>query len=995
MAKRIRDVAVLRESLVNKNLENLPLTSPKITVWKCRKCKGTWREGVKKRQRYELCPECEPDGRHRTAIVSHEESSEVHSGSPKKKESKNPDKIVTIEPMGNVPQLAVRQLAVRQLAVPQLEPRNCRGTYSTPSHTKQAPAQTVQQPIPPRPTVLPPQTLTPTVAIKPPPKSRPRSPRSQRSVTSLMDVAHTTIRRFDANAIQFSLANVAFAKTLIPLYRKQKAAIFLHEGAVDRFQTKGVTGAEWNKAFKDSKRYAEESQILNEEFNDAILESPFYKSYEDIIGGCENPEDSMKTLRTLIYEYHRYSDNIVITSDIQSNYTRIIELANITARDQHSSMLKDNNDLITTLLEYINKEMTDEEWKLATLVQARERFLKIVRRKAVNWFAATLCAAIEDGAKRLKKGNPPSGTSKKSTQSAAILDEVFNDLGNKLEEARLKTNEFIRTELREFSPTEYELFDMQYSLVAGNKVPKPRKIPSQTSLSKSDVPTAVVASSHVLCDICYFDRHPSEMTKCVYCDFVVCSTCVRQHILSKEGLATCMNTVGDRKCERPYTQKWLVDNLGKEWYISVYQPRVEEIAINKARSHIPEVIPIVPLYRERAELKAKIYEANQRTLYETVHLPRHKQKERRKLVEREEALKQQIANAIAGNAPTDADKQSKYIQGCATEGCNGLVSADNYTCTVCNVEICKLCRVQLKPGQHQVGLPTDVGVVPHVSELKDPQTRGLIKPHVCKKEDVETVKNLEETTKPCPVCATLVYKIDGCDQMWCLNCHTAFDWITGEIERGVIHNPEYFRWMREQGNVIPRTDVVDNEADACITTDARLNTLSVQIARKIMAFYNDRAVANVNEILRHARHSNPEAAQNLERENERNIRSNLLRELVKKITPEEWRKRTLIIYGMFEAGKSSLRAHDAMAIILTELATQFNRELQKLNTTEGNIRVRRAKVITYTDAFIEKANEARLFLMNIMDEENYMTPKENYVVLDAGWDWRKRSMVNE
>ena len=40
--------------------------------------------------------------------------------------------------------------------------------------------------------------------------------------------------------------------------------------------------------------------------------------------------------------------------------------------------------------------------------------------------------------------------------------------------------------------------------------------------------------------------------------------------------------------------------------------------------------------------------------------------------------------------------------------------------------------------------------------------------------------------------------------MWCPICHTTFDYKTGEIDKGPIHNPEYFRWLRENGQHIPR-----------------------------------------------------------------------------------------------------------------------------------------------------------------------------------------------
>jgi hypothetical protein len=71
--------------------------------------------------------------------------------------------------------------------------------------------------------------------------------------------------------------------------------------------------------------------------------------------------------------------------------------------------------------------------------------------------------------------------------------------------------------------------------------------------------------------------------------------------------------------------------------------------------------------------------------------------------------------------------------------------------------------------------------------------------HVCNPDDVATAELLATDTKPCPQCGTGIFKIDGCDQMWCIECRTAFSWNTGRIESGHVHNPHYFEYQRRNG----------------------------------------------------------------------------------------------------------------------------------------------------------------------------------------------------
>lgn len=48
--------------------------------------------------------------------------------------------------------------------------------------------------------------------------------------------------------------------------------------------------------------------------------------------------------------------------------------------------------------------------------------------------------------------------------------------------------------------------------------------------------------------------------------------------------------------------------------------------------------------------------------------------------------------------------------------------------------------------------------------------------------------------------------VRNCNQMWCTQCHTGFNWVTGRIETNV-HNPHFFEWQRRNAvnGDIPRT----------------------------------------------------------------------------------------------------------------------------------------------------------------------------------------------
>lgn len=153
---------------------------------------------------------------------------------------------------------------------------------------------------------------------------------------------------------------------------------------------------------------------------------------------------------------------------------------------------------------------------------------------------------------------------------------------------------------------------------------------------------------------------------------------------------------------------------------------------------------------------------------------------------------------------TDEQKAPRAVfhQKCPAEQCEGFLSTQ-WKCGLCNGKFCKDC---------------------HETKADD---------HECNQDLVASVKAIKKEAKPCPKCASQISKIDGCDQMWCTQCHTAFSWNTGQIETHIVHNPHYFQWMRENGNIMPRAPGDNPDPNAACGGINRLTSRLRTISRNV------------------------------------------------------------------------------------------------------------------------------------------------------------------
>ena len=337
------------------------------------------------------------------------------------------------------------------------------------------------------------------------------------------------------------------------------------------------------------------------------------------------------------------------------------------------------------------------------------------------------------------------------------------------------------------------------------------------------------------CAICIerFNKVKRCRVTCPYCptdgtETLCCRTCVQTYLLQDDA-----QTPRCPSCQSGWTEDFLSDTFPNTWLLKDYKVHRERILLDMERARLPEAQEDAGRYKRAKEIMDLIdrqtapIEQQIKNLPETVEHKRRLdeyfriqrervQTERENGWERDEAARYEEAQAWraqrqAGEAlhtasaplylqitrlctseysnakrvvdrigaePTTAPKTETtrsawtFVMKCSQPTCEGFVGS-NWKCGLCETKFCKDCN---EPEEEE---------------------------HLCDPDQKATAQALRKEAKPCPKCAAQISKIDGCDQMWCTQCQTAFSWRTGQIETSHIHNPHYFQWMRTNGTAAP------------------------------------------------------------------------------------------------------------------------------------------------------------------------------------------------
>jgi len=331
------------------------------------------------------------------------------------------------------------------------------------------------------------------------------------------------------------------------------------------------------------------------------------------------------------------------------------------------------------------------------------------------------------------------------------------------------------------------------------------------------------------CSVCYEDcTENNKIITCPKCDTEACRLCWQRNFIELQGATPyCINV----SCEFEFSIEFIFKNFPKDFikndlrnhhmkeYYNVQKEKLKNYLHIIKRTKINESIDtdIAHLRDKKENMTIRLKKLDA----EINNLCREKEYNFPIIIDQlpypddlvdlyQSGNRKPLREWFKHNKTTTVKSENtkheiKYHYKCPENGCNGFLDG-KFKCGLCCNYFCEDCFEFIGKPSENVKL----------SELRDI--------HVCKPDNKSSFDMIKESTQPCPKCRTRIHKSEGCRQMWCIVCHTTFDYYTGKIETGVIHNPHYYEFMKNQKTDEPReVELCHGEIVEMTSIKARLN----------------------------------------------------------------------------------------------------------------------------------------------------------------------------
>lgn len=390
------------------------------------------------------------------------------------------------------------------------------------------------------------------------------------------------------------------------------------------------------------------------------------------------------------------------------------------------------------------------------------------------------------------------------------------------------------------------------------------------------------------CPVCCekFTTQTRKPVDCANCEYTTCTACARAYLLTLTCDPKCM------QCNHPWDREFLDATFPKAFVNGEHAKHREQVLLEREMAQLPDSQHLVQNYQTATQIKeALAADAREKQeLHQRLAAIERRKWNLSNRMERIVRSNYQTDGLVGDDVTGESSERAQFICKCPAENCRGFLSTQ-YKCGTCNLYACQDCR-------EVIGSSRDA-------------------PHVCDPETVQTIALLKKETKPCPSCGTQIFKIDGCDQMWCTSCRTPFSWKTGLLIRGTIHNPHFFEYMRAHGSLQRQPgdmpcggDITYREMDR-VLHQCKNDVPEMSIKRDVL-FGILRFITHVHEVTLHTLRAPPD-----------DINADLRRRyLMNEVSLNEW-KRTLqlrerkrerhqafrqVYELLYDAGSESLRS---------------------------------------------------------------------------------------
>ena len=313
-----------------------------------------------------------------------------------------------------------------------------------------------------------------------------------------------------------------------------------------------------------------------------------------------------------------------------------------------------------------------------------------------------------------------------------------------------------------------------------------------------------MSSVTFICTLCTNSIDDNDRIICPHCSIEICEKCHQYSITMELQNPTCVY------CKKTLSIEFILSNNTTKWCKEVFLTYYSELLVEQEKTKLADTIPkfkatkeLRNLKIERRNLKTNIQikktfnKSDLRPFIKEMSLIfsfTNRDIEKYNLNEKINELTIRLNNGK--NEIKDKDKDKKiYITNCPQQECNGFIN-NEYFCDLCDTEICEKCMI-IKNNDH-----------------------------ICNRNDIKSANLIKESSKSCPKCYTSIFKISGCNQMFCTSCHCVFDWVTLKIDSGSVHNQHYYDWISSLTNPSEQTNI---EITAC----GDINDLYPQIIHRI------------------------------------------------------------------------------------------------------------------------------------------------------------------